>query len=229
MKPLNKPNLQTAAQNRALFEELRRIKSQDDKPGADRVRKKIVEENLGLIYHYVNRYQWVEDEGRLELGDLVGAGVEGMYKAIDQFDVTLGFTFSTYARNWIQNHINRAIRGAEIVKVYRGWLPKGALVSLDAPSRKSESARTRHEITAGDGPSPEDLTADAETSEILNRASRAACLVMGKHASTVATARFRDDRVMPDIARELGVSRQRVDQVEKRFIRVIRQELRRTG
>lgn len=68
-------------------------------------REKLVNSNLRLVVNNAKRYI-----GRgLSLMDLIQEGNVGLLKAVEKFDYTLGFKFSTYATWWIKQAITRAI------------------------------------------------------------------------------------------------------------------------
>lgn len=75
-----------------------------------------VKNNLGLVHSLANRFR-----GRgIEYDDLFGAGSVGLIKAIDGFDETRGFMFSTYAVPVILGEIKRLFRDGGAIKVSRG-------------------------------------------------------------------------------------------------------------
>ena len=66
---------------------------------------RIIFTNLRLVLHMSKVYR----AKTLEECDIFQAGYDGLLKAIDRFDVTLGYKFSTYATLWIKQTIHRYI------------------------------------------------------------------------------------------------------------------------
>lgn len=70
------------------------------------IREDIINHNLKLVVSVAKKYQnWCG----LSFTDLIQEGAFGLMDAVDRFDYTLGYKFSTYAVYWIKQAISKAI------------------------------------------------------------------------------------------------------------------------
>lgn len=72
---------------------------------AEDARALMIEFNLRMVISIAKKYC---GKG-VELGDLIPEGLLGLRKAIDKFDATKGFKFSTYSHWWIRQAVSRAV------------------------------------------------------------------------------------------------------------------------
>ena len=101
LKEIGRVPLLSADEEIRLAEEM----NSEDEEVARKAKKRLSEANLRLVVSIAKRYV-----GRgMQFLDLIQEGNLGLIKAVEKFDHTKGFKFSTYATWWIRQAITRAI------------------------------------------------------------------------------------------------------------------------
>lgn len=90
------------------------------------LRNKMIEENIGLVHSIAKRFT-----GRgVDYEDLFQTGCIGLIKAVDNFDESKGFKFSTYAVPVIMGEIRRIFRDGGAIKISRALKEKSLKAQL---------------------------------------------------------------------------------------------------
>lgn len=210
-------------------------------------RNKMIEDNLGLVHSLANRFR---NRGA-EYDDLYQAGCVGLIKAVDNFDESRGFAFSTYAVPVILGEIKRIFRDGGTVKVSRSLKEKS--LKAKALSEKFIKQELR-EPTVSE--LSEMLGCDlGETAEILNVINPALSLSadeengdfdipvdesekmfdkiilssalsqLSSDEKIIVEKRYFQGSTQSDVAKLLGVSQVQISRKEKAILTKLRKKL----
>ena len=75
--------------------------------GDKKAREELIQSNLRLVVSIAKKYNG--KSAKISFLDLIQEGNIGLMKAVDKWDYTLGYRFSTYATYWIKQSISKAL------------------------------------------------------------------------------------------------------------------------
>ena len=125
------------------------------KSGDQDARDTYIQGNLRLVLSVIKRFHNHNEN----VDDLFQIGCIGLMKAIDNFDVTVGVKFSTYAVPMIVGEIRRYLRDNSSYRIPRSLrdIAYKAMQAKEALSRNSQKEPTLEEIAEESGISVEDI------------------------------------------------------------------------
>jgi RNA polymerase sigma-32 factor len=203
----------------------RRWRDKGDREAADR----LIESGLRFVVQVALRYL----RYGVPLADLVAEGNVGLLEALRRFDPARGVRFMTYAAFWIEAYVRAYARRHQSVVLRSPWRPsrrpRRRDLSLDAPLFL-DSEVTGVEALEAPGAGPEEQLAQAQREARLRRALARACTSLDARERAIVDERLRrgEERAsLREMGRRLGISRERVRQIESRLKDKLRQAVER--
>jgi RNA polymerase sporulation-specific sigma factor len=166
-------------------------------------RDQFIEDNLPLVNKIACKY--VKANTMREFEDLFQIGCIGLIKAADKFDNTLGFKFSTYAYRLIEGEIINNVNRKE--------------------EKTVDTIGIEEYVNGCEGQTIEDTLKDESIGEyefIEDDAFRMLLKGLSEKQSLVIKLRFDDGLAQLEVSEILGVTKQRISELEKIAINKLR-------
>ncbi len=233
--------------NDTLYQDIHRAQSGDEK-----VKEKLVEKNLKLVYHIASRFY----ERGYEKEDLHQIGTIGLLKAIEKFNTGYGVCFSTYAVPMILGEIRRFLRDDGPIKVSRSLKRTANDVLRFSEQIQKTEGRTPGvlEIASNLGIRAEDVVEAKEVylppesffsersqeggtfldtlpdkkdeNDLLNRLDlKIAVTNLPKRERTIVIMRYFLEKSQSEVAKKLGISQVQVSRLEKKILKNLKMRL----
>jgi len=181
-------------------------------------------DHMGLVHSIAQRYRWACGAA-LDYEDLAQLGLLGLLRAIKKFDPDREVKFSTYASYWIRAFISRGIADQRrLVRVPVHRLEKDDLppeiTACIADEWSQDTPRSAAMACSRDGLAsrPPDNLGEAGDAE------RAYAAMRNDRTRTVVRLRLAGHD-LEEIGKRLGLSHQRISQIEVEGIALARRKL----
>lgn len=212
-------------------------------------RSRRIEDNIGLVHSIANRFR----SRGAEYDDLFQAGCVGLIKAVDNFDDSLGFAFSSYAVPVIMGEIKRIFRDGGAIKVSRSLKEKSIKVQgiredfmrreLREPTISELSSLCEIDVEElseilniispvvslsyadDDGEDEFDIPVD-DSEKLFDRLSVSEAMSsLDSKEQAIIYYRFYEGKTQSDTADILGVSQVQISRKEKNILQKMRKKL----
>jgi RNA polymerase sigma-32 factor len=205
---------------------------------------RLILSNTGMVYKIANRYK----RYKVPFNDLVQEGYKGVMHGLKKFDPDKGYRLLTYVSYWIRAYIIKYIvdqwsvvrfgttqeQRISFFKYQRGDLPRDDTdirlamgdFYLDAPLSDS-SLLTHLDMLRCDSAEPDAEASLNETHLMLRSVIADMQDSMSKHERMLIRYRFLTPNPwsLERLAQKLGISRQRVQQIEARLKQKLKERL----
>lgn len=179
--------------------------------------RQLVEENTGLVYHVAYRMIRRRELPEKLLEDAIAEGMIGLMNAARYFDNELGYQFSTLAETCIRQQILNLVQ-----REMRNWVHKGLSLDDTISQGTMDRAGAKRWVDA--------LESGADTeAEAVAWVEEAVCQIMAKEGKPHYGQMFLENangRTLEDIARERGVSRQRICKQVGEARKILREKMK---
>lgn len=172
------------------------------------------DEHDGLVVMLTERYQWATSKGSMDRDDLLQEGRIACWEADEGYDTEKGCEFSTYARWKILARARQQLeRMAYCVRLPQRASREAWAAGVPMDVRRVPEERTHRLASEG-------------MQDPFRQRIGAALATLPERLGWIVEQRFIEERTLQEVGNELGISRERVRQLETRALKMLREALR---
>lgn len=149
--------------------------------------------------------------GRYTFDELVQIGYIALWKAIERHDASKGMKFGVWAHRLVGQAFRQVAKRMHVTSRF----PWQMMMPIDSEDGRGE------EVIEGENADPGDAIDHYRECEEL----REAILALNDRQRLVLDRRYSLEQTNAEIAADLGISRQRVHEIEKNALRLLRQQM----
>jgi RNA polymerase sigma-32 factor len=160
--------------------------------------------------------------------DLEQQAVLGLIRSADGFDPERGLRFGTFARWWVRTFLDDyVVRNARVVRPPLGKgrgkrLNEIRMVSFDQPAGGEEQSPLA-DMIPDEAPLPDEGATIAIDGETTSERLAAALAALDRRSRAVVEGRFLEGALLRVVGERLGISKERVRQIESAALKRLRQ------
>jgi len=218
--------------------------------GEEEIKDILIKYNIRLVINIAKKYR----NCGIEMDDLIQEGILGLIKAIEKFDYTKGFKFSTYAMHWIKNYVlkaiylkNKAIRaphwliedlnkinkyseGHSLTSFYDAanelGISKSRVDKIIFYLNSSSFLKSLSDTVSGEELLVEDLIEDKPELFINEKIDLSTCIEhLSEREQYIISRRFFYGNTLQEIGDDLDLTRERVRKIEYEALKKMKKEL----
>jgi RNA polymerase sigma factor (sigma-70 family) len=210
------------------------VQSKEPKSRLDKEDQEWVMANMQLVYKEARRCAYIlaamtniHEQGQLYLNwldDFIQAGVLGMCEALVRYDPSHGASKGTYSFHWIKNCIHKAA-GKATTRIgatkEHEWIKRIHVLPMSVVENQIKASsrfRDANQLDFVDRPEYEEVPEDLapETKALMS-------FCLDKRYYSIIVRRFVGGETLEDIGNDLGISKERVRQIEAKSLAKMRE------